>query len=150
MTDMTDCGLYRHNCCVKLDGAQEQIEKLAAVLLLEFGGPTQSESACEMAVRLLREQKKGIVAASTVSFTVDVERLIYAVLMEERELPGLKVEDSQGKLVKKFEELRTAYDAMCDEVVKVKAERDRIFDVLTQKEAALTDLYQRFNLGTPS
>lgn len=31
------------------------IDPLAAVLLAEFGGPTCSESACEMAVRLLRE-----------------------------------------------------------------------------------------------
>ena len=33
-----------------------QISDLAKVLLGEFGGPTQSESACEMAARVLREQ----------------------------------------------------------------------------------------------
>jgi hypothetical protein len=32
-----------------------QIDALATVLMEEFGGPTQNESACEMAVRLLRE-----------------------------------------------------------------------------------------------
>ena len=35
---------------------KEQIDALATVLLQEFGGPTCDESACEMAVRLLRDQ----------------------------------------------------------------------------------------------
>ena len=35
----------------------EQIGGLAKVLLEEFGGPQKSESACDMAVRLLREQR---------------------------------------------------------------------------------------------
>jgi hypothetical protein len=35
----------------------EQIDELAMVILREFGGPVVSESACEMAVRVLREQK---------------------------------------------------------------------------------------------
>lgn len=34
-----------------------EIARLTIVLLEEFGGPTCNESACEMAVRLLREQK---------------------------------------------------------------------------------------------
>ncbi len=38
----------------------KQIDSLASVLLQEFGGPTQNESACEMAVRLLREFKQRI------------------------------------------------------------------------------------------
>ncbi len=37
-----------------------EIDALASVLLQEFGGPTQNESACEMAVRLLREFRKRI------------------------------------------------------------------------------------------
>lgn len=37
-----------------------EIRQLANVLLDEFGGPTQSESACEMAVRMLREQRTRI------------------------------------------------------------------------------------------
>ena len=37
-----------------------QIGVIADVLLQEFGGPTQSESACEMAVRVLREQRQRI------------------------------------------------------------------------------------------
>jgi len=36
---------------------EEQIESLAKVLLQEFGGPSKDEGACEMAIRLLREQK---------------------------------------------------------------------------------------------
>jgi hypothetical protein len=40
--------------------AQCQISTLASVLLSEFGGPTKDESACEMAVRLLREQRTQI------------------------------------------------------------------------------------------
>jgi len=36
---------------------QKQINTLASVLLDEFGGPTRDESACEMAVRLLRENR---------------------------------------------------------------------------------------------
>jgi hypothetical protein len=35
----------------------QQIDALATVLLKEFGGPTQDEGACEMAIRVLREQK---------------------------------------------------------------------------------------------
>ena len=35
----------------------QQVDALAKVLLEEFGGPTQEESACEMAVRVLREQQ---------------------------------------------------------------------------------------------
>ncbi len=38
----------------------QQIDSLASVLLQEFGGPTQNESACEMAVRLLREHAKEV------------------------------------------------------------------------------------------
>ena len=34
---------------------ESQIDKLAKVLLEEFGGPTENESAAEMAIRLLRE-----------------------------------------------------------------------------------------------
>ncbi len=34
-----------------------QLDKLATVLLDEFGGPTQSEGAVDMAIRVLREQK---------------------------------------------------------------------------------------------
>lgn len=37
-----------------------QIAQLATVLLDEFGGPTCNESACEMAVRVLREQQAEI------------------------------------------------------------------------------------------
>lgn len=37
-----------------------QIAPLAQVLMDEFGGPTCSESACEMAVRVLREQRDEI------------------------------------------------------------------------------------------
>lgn len=36
---------------------ETEIDQLATVLLDEFGGPVCSESACEMAVRVLREQK---------------------------------------------------------------------------------------------
>lgn len=39
-----------------------QIETLALILMDEFGGPTKSESACEMAVRVLREQAARIAA----------------------------------------------------------------------------------------
>lgn len=35
----------------------EQIGSLATVLLDEFNGPTQDEGACEMAIRVLREQR---------------------------------------------------------------------------------------------
>ena len=35
-----------------------QIDLLATVLLKEFGGPTENESACEMAARVLWEQKE--------------------------------------------------------------------------------------------
>jgi hypothetical protein len=38
----------------------EQINQLAKVLLEEFGGPTQSEGAVEMAIRVLREQKSAL------------------------------------------------------------------------------------------
>ena len=34
-----------------------QIDALASVLFGEFGGPIQDESACEMAIRVLREQQ---------------------------------------------------------------------------------------------
>lgn len=37
-----------------------QIGQLAQVLMDEFGGPTENESACEMAIRVLREQKAEI------------------------------------------------------------------------------------------
>lgn len=43
--------------------ANEKIAKLATVLLEEFGGPTQNESACEMAIRVLREQRDQLKAS---------------------------------------------------------------------------------------
>lgn len=39
---------------------EEQILLLANVLMDEFGGPVMDESACEMAIRVLREQRKRI------------------------------------------------------------------------------------------
>ena len=36
---------------------EQQIDALAKVLLDEFDGPDRDESACEMAVRVLREQR---------------------------------------------------------------------------------------------
>jgi hypothetical protein len=44
----------------RLGGLEAQIAPLAQVLLDEFDGPTRSESACEMAVRVLREQRARI------------------------------------------------------------------------------------------
>ena len=44
----------------KIASLEAEIDALAAVLLQEFGGPTQNESACEMSVRMLREQKAEI------------------------------------------------------------------------------------------
>jgi hypothetical protein len=40
-------------------------------------------------------------------------------------------------------ELRLAYDKLCDDVVRIREERDQL-------KEKLTDLYQRFNLGVPS
>ena len=40
------------------DGLGVQVEGLADVLLKEFGGPVCDESACEMAIRLLRQYKR--------------------------------------------------------------------------------------------
>lgn len=37
-----------------------QVELLAKVLMEEFGGPTQSEGAIEMAIRVMREQQSTI------------------------------------------------------------------------------------------
>lgn len=42
---------------------EAQIAPLAAVLLGRFGGPDRSESACEMAARLLLEQRTKLEAA---------------------------------------------------------------------------------------
>jgi chromosome segregation ATPase len=44
----------------RIEHMEAQIKALADVLIEEFGGPTQSESACEMAVRVLREQYQEI------------------------------------------------------------------------------------------
>ena len=46
----------------KVGSLGKQIDALATVLLREFGGPTQDESACEMAVRVMREQNQALVA----------------------------------------------------------------------------------------
>lgn len=43
--------------------ADAEIDTLATVLLMEFEGPTQNESACEMAVRVLREQRAELAEA---------------------------------------------------------------------------------------
>lgn len=52
--------IFRDEINPQLDDRErtrKQIDALAGVLLDEFGGPTQDEGACEMAVRLLRTQQ---------------------------------------------------------------------------------------------
>lgn len=41
----------------EMNDLKSQINDLAHVLLTEFGGPTEDEGACRMAVRVLRDQK---------------------------------------------------------------------------------------------
>ena len=58
--------LARHLSALELVDLRAQVARLAAVLMEEFGGPTQSEGACEMAVRLLatlQEEKRVLVGA---------------------------------------------------------------------------------------
>jgi hypothetical protein len=56
----------------------EQIAELAKVLMEEFGGPTRSEGAVDMAIRLLREQRAAQAEAERETLTwrrmVDSER----------------------------------------------------------------------------
>jgi hypothetical protein len=60
----------------------EQIAELAKVLMEEFGGPTRSEGAVDMAIRLLREQRAAQAEAEKMPVTyrrIDGKGLIYAV-----------------------------------------------------------------------
>lgn len=55
------------------DHLREEIARLAKVLLEEFGGPTQSESAVDAAIRLLRERRASKTVAQTVVLDLNAE-----------------------------------------------------------------------------
>jgi hypothetical protein len=84
--------LRRIAAAAELDHMHGQVDALAKVLLEEFGGPTRSESACEMAVRVLRE------------FRGYVERL-----RAEAGVPG----DRDPSLLLWIRESRKALEAAC-------------------------------------
>lgn len=84
------------------DRLHAQIEPLANVLLQEFDGPTQSESACEMAVRVLREQRQYIV---DLELQIEDERIVRG---DTKQVDDVAVREEVWRLGGKLVDFRDA------------------------------------------
>ncbi len=120
-----------------VEGPQTQIAELAKVLLAEFDGPDRSESACEMAVRVLREQRNQL--SDLPARTAAVRRLEARVDTLEAEARRFYHHDGTFEVLPTAAEvvlrritaaqdidgLRSTLEALDVEVLRLKAENER-------------------------